>query len=189
MGDTFCHDCSALVDPNPSENRDLFRIAWVKFRVPLCNSCYRQRRKSGANVTQKTTCGNCGVTFPRPVDGQARCQNCRVAERVGADWFECDCGDRVPIHESVRLLRKSSSKIERVCIKCSQDGACAKDKHAIVTSQHKDWQESRWTFQPAPESLQRGVCSRCDVQMHWDGQEWRRMTWTVLADFWEKTDA
>jgi hypothetical protein len=170
---------------------DIKRLAQLKFKMTLCQQCFYRSKHSTTPPTPggDMVCKVCGADMKRPVDGQPRCQNCRVAESVGADYFACDCGDTVPIAQSVRLMRKNSGKIERVCVRCSQDGACAADKHAIVTTKHKDWDEAKWTFQPVPDSLQRGVCSRCDVALYWDGKDWRRMTWLVLADMWEKADA
>lgn len=174
-----CSECGSL-----NLHTDYKRLSQIKYRLTLCEHCYRKRY-----AMPKVVCQRCGVISDVVDQANPRCQNCRVADSVGADFFACDCGDTVPIAESIRLMRKSTGRIERVCMKCSQEGACAKDKHALVTTRHKDWVEDRWTFQPAPEALQRAFCSRCEVQMYWTGADWRRMTWTVLADFWEKADA
>lgn len=178
-----CADCGTL-----HLHSDYKRLAQIKFLRTLCQTCYKIANNKRAMMTERT-CQRCGVVAEVVDAANPRCQNCRVADSVGADYFQCDCGDTVPIAESVRLMRKGSGRIERVCMKCSQDGACARDKHAIVTTKHKDWDEARWTFLPVPDSLQRGACSRCTVQFFWDGGEWRRMSWTVLAEHWEKADA
>jgi hypothetical protein len=160
----FCNFCSKVMR---SEKADLVNLARVTFHVTLCNNCYR-KRKAGQ--------------LPDPSKAKL------VADRVGADFFECECGQTVPMNESVRVMRKKTGRIDRVCVACNAD-TCTQDRHSIVTPQHKDWDEAceqSWSFQPVPESLLRGICSQCKLEMVYDGKRWRRMTWPALAEAWEK---
>lgn len=160
-----------------------------------------------ASVTSVAMCADCKSVLPGTVNiGRSylclRCFYKRsqspdpgmqavVAERVGADYFACDCGAVVKIVDSVRLMRKSTGRIERVCQECRAMEAdpCRKD-HAVVTPQRAQWVEAAWTFLPYPENLIRGVCSRCRMELHFvmasvpEGGGWQRMSWAALASAW-----
>lgn len=129
-------------------------------------------------------CKTCGDEVPR---GWTSCARCTVVKRVGAEIFECECGQVVPIEESVRMMRKDTHKIERVCNKCVTEGACKAGNHVIQTPRKPGWDDSAWTFEPVPESFPKGFCSVCRQQLHFDGRRWARMDWVVLAQAWDAT--
>ena len=119
------------------------------------------------------------------------CEKCTVVERTGADVFECDCGQVVPIHESVRMMRKDTRAIERVCTTCATEGACRAGRHTIVTPNRGDWNDEDWTFDPVPDNFPKGFCTACHQQLHYDSESkrWTRMDWHVLASAWETARA
>lgn len=130
------------------------------------------------------TCGTCGKKTEDPL--WTTCQACTVRGRVGADVFECECGESVPIHQSVRVMRKDTHRIERVCSKCATEGACKAGAHVIQTPVKPGWEPSKWEFEPVPDDFPKGYCSACGQQMYYDGKRWGRMDWAVLATAWEK---
>lgn len=134
-------------------------------------------------------CGKCGSELPAGATGYTPCQVCTVRDGVGADFFECECGQTVPIHQSVRVMRKTSQRIERVCSKCATEGACQAGAHVIQTPLKEGWDPELWQFEPVPEDFPKGYCSACKQQMYFDGKRWGRMDWTVLAGAWEKARA
>lgn len=160
----FCEDCQRA---KQQQNDDYVQLGRVRYSKVLCNECYRKRRARQV-----------------PEEGKQDL----VADRVGADVFECSCGNVVPIHRSVRMMRKETGRIDRVCDLCSKgEPACSSNKkHSIVTPQHKDWNEEAWSFNPCPDELIRGVCSTCKLEMTYTGERWTRMTWPALAQAWEK---
>lgn len=159
-----------------------------------------------------STCGDAGASS-YPAGGQlssavpygVMCTSCRrkhlahqvpdpnqeglVADRVGADYFACDCGVVVKIIDSVRLMRKSTGRIERVCQECRAMDAdpCRKD-HAVTTPLREQWVEAAWTFLPFPEDLIRGICSRCKMELYFHEDRWLRMSWPALAYAWSGHD-
>lgn len=179
MNDT-CRQCGRQVD-----NPDAARLAAIKFSQTMCSACYRASKAKGY-AAQALYCHVCGE--PKAALSSV-CQRCNLADRVGADYFACDCGQTVPIHESVRMMRKPSHRIERVCKDCAaQSSCCTAGSHPIVTPIHRDWDAAKFTFAPLPDGFRPGVCSSCGMQVFWDGKRWARMTWLVLADAWEKVD-
>lgn len=175
-----CRQCGRAID-----SEDFAKLAAILYHQRMCTACYKTSKAKGyaAQALRCPVCDQPGAT------STGRCERCYVADRVGADMFECDCGARVVMVDSVRMMRKGSHKIERVCKDCSLQGTCAGGTHPVVTARHKDWDPTKFTFQPLPDGFQAAYCSVCGMAMYWDGQRWSRMTWTVLAEAWEKADA
>jgi len=162
-----CADCSASTR---GVNPDIARIALIKFKAELCMPCYTRRKEQERLKNARQ------VPQPHRQDD--------IADRVGFDSLECDCGLVVPVSESVRVMRKSTGTITRVCKQCEAKETCKVNTHHLVTPQHRDWDEGRITFQPIPDNLKVAFCSTCGLEMRWDGERWRRMTWAVLAEAW-----
>jgi hypothetical protein len=173
-----CRQCGL-----PTDSEEYRRLALKRFCQPMCTACYATSVKKGY-AAQAKYCGVC-----KNLLGISGCERCTVRERTGADVFECDCGAVVDMADSVRMMRKPTNKIERVCKDCSKQGTCRAETHSLRTPQHRDWEPARFTFTPLPDDFPVGYCHACGMQMYWDGRRWSRMTWTILADAWEKSDA
>lgn len=170
----------------PIDHQDFAKLAQIRWRVRLCSTHYLQRKASDHNERQLGTVNRCTKCGTETEPTWKTCQACTVRERVGADYFECDCGQTVLMHESVRVMRKDTHKIERVCNRCATEGACRAGAHVIQTPAKAGWNPAKWGYEPVPDDFPRGYCSGCDQQMYFDGKRWGRMNWSVLAEAWDK---
>lgn len=166
-----CDHCGVLL-VNTNSTSDQVRLSQIRYSRTLCAVCFRK-----AKVQQ----------LPNPNKQQ------EIADRVGADIFECTCGAVVPMHESVRkMLKGKGAKIQRVCQACSTEQSCISGEHVLLTPNRPGWStetEKLWTFQPIPDEFPRAICTTCKLQLHYDGLRWRRMTWSALSAAWQKVEA